>query len=174
MEADLDGDGKISFEEFTKMVENTDVSMSMTLGELPPSFLLFLNYTRTAGIFHKLKNPLEMKLFGLLKTLFPNVVVFTRSVLNLTTSTSKHCIIYSPGGVTCPFSAIIIARFMRDDQNYDRSRRSCQTQSPVRSLPVSHNKPPYIRHLPPPIQLETPLHLRRQAFGALRTNVQSP
>lgn len=34
MEADLDGDGKISFEEFTKMVENTDVSMSMTLGML--------------------------------------------------------------------------------------------------------------------------------------------
>ena len=36
MEADLDKDGKISFEEFTKMVENTDVSMSMTLGELLP------------------------------------------------------------------------------------------------------------------------------------------
>ena len=34
MEADLDRDGKISFEEFTKMVENTDVSMSMTLGTL--------------------------------------------------------------------------------------------------------------------------------------------
>ena len=34
MEADLDRDGKISFEEFTKMVENTDVSMSMTLGML--------------------------------------------------------------------------------------------------------------------------------------------
>lgn len=33
MEADLDNDGKISFEEFTKMVENTDVSMSMTLGK---------------------------------------------------------------------------------------------------------------------------------------------
>ena len=32
MEADLDRDGKISFEEFTKMVENTDVSLSMTLG----------------------------------------------------------------------------------------------------------------------------------------------
>ncbi len=32
MEADLYRDGKISFEEFTKMVENTDVSMSMTLG----------------------------------------------------------------------------------------------------------------------------------------------
>ncbi|EDN04565.1 hypothetical protein HCAG_08231 [Histoplasma mississippiense (nom. inval.)] len=31
MEADKDGDGKISFEEFTRMVENTDVSMSMTL-----------------------------------------------------------------------------------------------------------------------------------------------
>lgn len=36
MEADLDRDGKISFEEFTKMVENTDVSMSMTLGLHPP------------------------------------------------------------------------------------------------------------------------------------------
>ncbi|MCJ1320185.1 Calcineurin subunit B [Xylographa vitiligo] len=34
MEADKDRDGKISFEEFTKMVENTDVSMSMTLGTL--------------------------------------------------------------------------------------------------------------------------------------------
>jgi len=34
MEADLDHDGKISFEEFQKMVENTDVSNSMTLGEL--------------------------------------------------------------------------------------------------------------------------------------------
>jgi serine/threonine-protein phosphatase 2B regulatory subunit len=36
MEADLDGDGKISFEEFVKMVGNTDVSMSMTLGEFVP------------------------------------------------------------------------------------------------------------------------------------------
>ncbi|KAI8950767.1 calcineurin, beta subunit [Xylaria longipes] len=33
MEADLDKDGKISFEEFTRMVENTDVSMSMTLDQ---------------------------------------------------------------------------------------------------------------------------------------------
>ena len=33
MEADLDKDGKISFEEFTKMVESTDVSMSLTLGK---------------------------------------------------------------------------------------------------------------------------------------------
>jgi serine/threonine-protein phosphatase 2B regulatory subunit len=40
MEADLDKDGKISFEEFTKMVENTDVSMSMTLGEFPHWSLL--------------------------------------------------------------------------------------------------------------------------------------
>ena len=32
MEADTDRDGKISFEEFTKMVESTDVSVSMTLG----------------------------------------------------------------------------------------------------------------------------------------------
>jgi serine/threonine-protein phosphatase 2B regulatory subunit len=42
MEADLDHDGKISFEEFTKMVENTDVSMSMTLGMSHPSFSCFL------------------------------------------------------------------------------------------------------------------------------------
>jgi serine/threonine-protein phosphatase 2B regulatory subunit len=34
MEADLDHDGKISFEEFTKMVENTDVSNSMTVGKV--------------------------------------------------------------------------------------------------------------------------------------------
>jgi serine/threonine-protein phosphatase 2B regulatory subunit len=33
MEADLDKDGKISFEEFTKMVENTDVSLAMTLDQ---------------------------------------------------------------------------------------------------------------------------------------------
>jgi serine/threonine-protein phosphatase 2B regulatory subunit len=32
MEADLDKDGKISFEEFMKMVEGTDISNSMTLG----------------------------------------------------------------------------------------------------------------------------------------------
>jgi serine/threonine-protein phosphatase 2B regulatory subunit len=38
MEADQDKDGKISFEEFTKMVENTDVSMSMTLGKFTPLF----------------------------------------------------------------------------------------------------------------------------------------
>lgn len=33
MEADKDSDGKISFDEFKKMVENTDVSMSMTLDQ---------------------------------------------------------------------------------------------------------------------------------------------
>lgn len=33
MEADQDRDGKISFEEFQKMVENTDVSLSMTLDQ---------------------------------------------------------------------------------------------------------------------------------------------
>lgn len=33
MEADQDRDGKISFEEFMKMVEHTDVSMSMTLDQ---------------------------------------------------------------------------------------------------------------------------------------------
>ena len=45
MEADLDHDGKISFEEFTKMVENTDVSMSMTLGTLSPS----IRYSHTTS-----------------------------------------------------------------------------------------------------------------------------
>ena len=39
MEADQDGDGKISFQEFTRMVEGTDVSMSMTLGEYLLVFL---------------------------------------------------------------------------------------------------------------------------------------
>ena len=43
MEADLDGDGKISFEEFTRMVENTDVSMSMTLGMLVSDLFLLLS-----------------------------------------------------------------------------------------------------------------------------------
>lgn len=36
MEADKDGDGKISFEEFTDMVENTDVNLSLTLGMCSP------------------------------------------------------------------------------------------------------------------------------------------
>lgn len=31
MEADKDRDGKISFDEFTEMVENTDINLSMTL-----------------------------------------------------------------------------------------------------------------------------------------------
>ena len=40
MEADLDKDGKISFEEFTKMVESTDISMSMTVGMLSGTILM--------------------------------------------------------------------------------------------------------------------------------------
>ena len=46
MEADLDKDGKISFEEFTKMVENTDVSINMTLGQCSRK-LLTLGLSRT-------------------------------------------------------------------------------------------------------------------------------
>ncbi|KAL4801367.1 hypothetical protein BDV18DRAFT_149466 [Aspergillus unguis] len=34
MEADKDRDGKISFEEFTDMVENTDINLSMTLNQI--------------------------------------------------------------------------------------------------------------------------------------------
>lgn len=51
MEADLDKDGRISFEEFTKMVENTDVSMSMTLGKFPHQALyadIFLRIAHSA------------------------------------------------------------------------------------------------------------------------------
>jgi serine/threonine-protein phosphatase 2B regulatory subunit len=36
MEADQDGDGKISFEEFKRIVESTDVTMSLTLGMCLP------------------------------------------------------------------------------------------------------------------------------------------
>jgi serine/threonine-protein phosphatase 2B regulatory subunit len=49
MEADLDRDGKISFEEFTKMVENTDVSMSMTLGMLFYSGPVGKSYSNACG-----------------------------------------------------------------------------------------------------------------------------
>jgi len=34
MEADKDGDGKLSFEEFTLMVANTDIVKQMTLEDL--------------------------------------------------------------------------------------------------------------------------------------------
>ena len=50
MEADLDRDGKISFEEFQKMVENCDVSMSMTLGMLPLSLFLFMVWMRDVDV----------------------------------------------------------------------------------------------------------------------------
>ena len=49
MEADLDNDGKISFEEFKKMVEGTDVSMSMTLGSLCLPFPPFSLSRRLCG-----------------------------------------------------------------------------------------------------------------------------
>ena len=62
MEADLDGDGKISFEEFTKMVENTDVSMSMTLGE-------FGSYTvRLLGVLTKIKTNFKTKISAYIHT----------------------------------------------------------------------------------------------------------
>ena len=65
MEADKDRDGKISFEEFTKMVESTDVSMSMTLGE----FALFFfsphlpcdsQRSQTCRVFQKKKKPWQL------------------------------------------------------------------------------------------------------------------
>lgn len=60
MEADLDRDGKISFEEFTKMVENTDVSMSMTLGMYNFIFNELIEYTLKVyrGYWQKRKRPL--------------------------------------------------------------------------------------------------------------------
>lgn len=48
MEADLDKDGKISFEEFTKMVESTDVSMSMTVGKLFEAIVVFFSAMNSA------------------------------------------------------------------------------------------------------------------------------
>jgi serine/threonine-protein phosphatase 2B regulatory subunit len=47
MEADLDKDGKISFEEFTKMVENTDISTNMTLGTYSSHMLSSLTNVRS-------------------------------------------------------------------------------------------------------------------------------
>lgn len=49
MEADQDKDGKISFDEFTKLVENTDVSMSMTLGTSDLCIPYYLSSSR-AGL----------------------------------------------------------------------------------------------------------------------------
>jgi serine/threonine-protein phosphatase 2B regulatory subunit len=57
MEADLDKDGKISFEEFTKMVENTDVSMSMTLGECRRCLGVFPDAERERGLSGRRHTP---------------------------------------------------------------------------------------------------------------------
>lgn len=51
MEADTDRDGKISFEEFQKMVENTDVSMSMTLGAAPYSIPILQLFSCASSYF---------------------------------------------------------------------------------------------------------------------------
>lgn len=51
MEADLDNDGKISFDEFVKMVGNTDVSMSMTLGKFWTGFWLASVLARLSVFF---------------------------------------------------------------------------------------------------------------------------
>lgn len=53
MEADLDGDGRISFEEFTRMVESTDVSMSMTLGTFVRHFCHFSMLIHSRSILKK-------------------------------------------------------------------------------------------------------------------------
>ena len=50
MEADKDGDGKISFEEFCDMVENTDVSMSMTLGKVDLLFSTHMSCSMTVVV----------------------------------------------------------------------------------------------------------------------------
>jgi serine/threonine-protein phosphatase 2B regulatory subunit len=96
MEADLDGDGKISFEEFVKMVGNTDVSMSMTLGE----FVRALHSFVTSSVFSRERKGFE-SLFGSL-SLFPScrvalspasgltmLINITRSILGETQSSHK-------------------------------------------------------------------------------------
>ncbi len=50
MEADRDGDGRIGFEDFKAMVEGTDVSLSMTLGEFG-LFLLGMHYWERDGLW---------------------------------------------------------------------------------------------------------------------------
>lgn len=62
MEADTDRDGKISFEEFTKMVENTDVSMSMTLGTLL-GFVVHTLHLFLPLQFHPLECQLQLLTF---------------------------------------------------------------------------------------------------------------
>ena len=52
MEADKDRDGKISFEEFANMVENTDVTLSMTLGT--PKIPLHLVLVHIIGLLSSL------------------------------------------------------------------------------------------------------------------------
>jgi serine/threonine-protein phosphatase 2B regulatory subunit len=55
MEADLDKDGKISFEEFTKMVESTDISMSMTVGKLLEAIVASVVVMRYAVMIARLR-----------------------------------------------------------------------------------------------------------------------
>jgi len=78
MEADQDHDGKISFEEFTKMVENTDVSMSMTLGGL---FLLPRAPTRQSSA-RCTDGPLFHRSILAVLTAIPAGLVARRCVLN--------------------------------------------------------------------------------------------
>lgn len=52
MEADKDQDGKISFEEFKNMVENTDISMNMTLSKLS-SEMEYVRYYFTNHMFRR-------------------------------------------------------------------------------------------------------------------------
>lgn len=56
MEADQDHDGKISFEEFTKMVENTDVSMSMTLGTFARLIFTYFCFVLTGGLLAQINS----------------------------------------------------------------------------------------------------------------------
>jgi hypothetical protein len=68
MEADLDKDGKISFEEFTKMVENTDVSVSMTLG------MVFYVSTPGAFPFYSFPSPVCSPSLSAFAVLFVNLL----------------------------------------------------------------------------------------------------
>ncbi len=66
MEADKDGDGKISFEEFTDMVENTDVNLSLTLGMCSPTLYIYI-------IFNTLTLGLAVCVFSLLVLILWNI-----------------------------------------------------------------------------------------------------
>lgn len=79
MEADQDRDGKISFEEFQKMVENTDVSMSMTLGRLRPIIVCSKAESREADTLQTNSSDMEKRRYGAIRRLCERAICTGRT-----------------------------------------------------------------------------------------------